>query len=515
MWEKLQEWLPKVMLGIYLMAVLISLIIILYSVYKLKEAYAVGEATLAECGDEYLEKDRGDYKVKEAYDTQVKGLLEGAFKMLSGLVAFTAFIMVVFHLGMVFVYWNLAPDPTKQPISIIIGDKLKGSPIIQRLIHAGLLGVSVYLMTNWFRNTFDSDFKDTKQNISPLRLTKQPDAALYASQATQLIALTTITLLAITLPLNYNTSLQPVTGIYKVMAWTLVGVFITATLLVPTVSFIILKIRRPVDEYTERYNDIALDITDKEQEATLLQNIFQDNPSKSFPEIDDYSIPTLRPYVTHNVNYSDLQSIQIPDELKPFFHYSSLKGEAFLKLKQDLVGFFNDKNKISYTNIPENKTAQGPAVHTNNSLKGTGFDKTLYNNIFKHLTKEYRDVLLKTTSASLSGPENEMKNNLLEALNLYVITNTSFEKASPFSSETQTKLRQLRENTTIKETVSSIYNTSSAIIFTIIAALLYIFIHFVYLNYRENALMAIAAVILVVVLMGGSFVGFATKDTWL
>jgi hypothetical protein len=515
MWEKLKEWLPKVMIGIYLMAVLVSLIIVLYSVYKLKEAYAVGEATLAECGDEYLEKDRGDYKVKEAYDTQVKNLLEGAFKMLSGLVAFTALIMVVFHISMVIVYWNLKPDPNKLPLSIMVGDKLTDWPKTQRIIHAGLLGVSVYLMTNWFRNTFDSDFKDTKQNISPLRLTKQPDSALYASQITQLIALAVITLLAITLPLNNNASLQPVPSLYKVMAWTLVGVFIVAALLVPTVSSIILKIRKPVDEYTNNYNTIGLDITEKEQEATLLQNIYQDNPSKPFPEIDDYTVSTLRPYVTHNVNYSDLQSIQLPNELRPFFHYTSLKGEAFLKLKQDLVGFYNDKNKMSYRGIPENKTATAPAVHTNNNLKGQGFDQTLYNNIFKHLTRDYRDVLLKNLPASLSSSENELKNNLLEALNLYVITNTSLEKASPFSSETQTKLRQMRENTSIKETVTSIYNTSSAIIFTIIAALLYIFIHFVYLNYRENALMAIAAVILVVVLMGGSFVGFATKDTWL
>ena len=175
------------------------------------------------------------------------------------------------------------------------------------------------------------------------------------------------------------------------------------------------------------------------------------------------------------------------------------------------MAFYNDKNKEKYTVNLTNKQQSSSPKHANSSTKGSNYDEFLRNTLFKHFTTEYRDLLLKVTA--LTATENEKKNNLLDTLNEYVITNTSLEKANPFSSATLTKLRQMRESTSIKESVNSIYNVTSGIIFTILAIILLFIFRFVYSNV-PNAATWISGLVIVLLFVGTS-VGFLAKDTWL
>lgn len=500
---------------VFLVVMVFALVLILAQVYKLKEAYETGVAIQNECGDEYLERERGDYKVHQVYKTDVRDVLALSFQILTGMVAFTGAGVLIMHFITIFKNYDFNSNAN---ITIFPGNWnpgwLPSKSISQRLVHTVFFMVpAIYITINWFATTFDkaNNYRLGGTPLSPLKVSLNSKATMYTAQVTQLVALAAITGIAVLLPM-YNSSIQDkFSPNVKNLLWVFTGVFIIAAVVIPTVSYVILRIRGPVDEYETNYTQLNVDRTDRDQEVAIKRNIYRTNPVKGMPDELPTDDDELKSYITHNVNYSDLQAIQIPEQLRPYIHYSSLKGEAVLQLKRDLVAFYNDKNNgDKYVVNLEDRTATASPMHANSTIP-SNYDSSLRNTLFKHFTTEYRDLLLKV--AGLTSTEKEKKNNLFDTLNEYVITNTSLEKANPFSSATLTKLRQLRESTSIKNSVQSIFSVTSGIIFTILTIILLFIFRYMYSNV-PNAGTWISGLIIVLLFLGTS-VGFLAKDTWL
>ena len=528
--DKLYDWWTRttlieqgvtVLSFIFIVLTLIALIMILSQTYALKHAYDVGERTEQECGDEFYERERGDYKVKEAYEGGVKDTLENAFKILTGIIGFLAVGVAVVHIVFVWQVYNknvlksytILPF-IKNPDSI---REITGWVNLRNYVpHILSLILTLYIASIWLANTFakSSQFSTKGIAISPLNVTIDQSgiANMYAAQVGYIATLLIITGLVIYLPLqkDYNSKLfenLKIKSSLETLLIVVLAVLFVAIVMIPVVSSIILKIRQPISEYISNYTAITVNKQDKEQESTLIRNIYRSDPTKAFPDLSNYTDDDLKSYVTHNINYSDLQAIPVPDDLRPFIHQSSLRGEAFLNFKKDLVAFYNDRNNGSYI-IPE---TGAPLAHANPNIIDNKDEALII--LFKHFTKDARDMLLLTTNLTPTQIEN--KRNLLDILNTQVINNSAYNYANPFSSATLTKLREMRENKSIRDTVNSMHSISTGIIFMIFAIALYFLIHYFYLRNPRNALIVIASLVAVLLIIGVGFVGFVTKDTWL
>lgn len=540
LWEKIKEnfsieGASKVLGVVFILITLIALIIILSQAYALKNAYEAGAAIQNECGDEFTERERGDYKVWEIYSKgDIKYNLEVGFKMLAGTVAAGAIAMGVLYVWYCIAYYKANTSTPKYVFPFELwnysGDTIpRGWRPAWFGLGLALVASASYIASNFIRS-LDSKYKDFKGNISPFNVTvdklKTSKAQMYSAQTLQIAALFLIGLYLLGLILNnkdteLSKQILPIVG-------ALLALFAVATIFIPVLSSIILEVKIPVDKYKQNYDTISITTKkvgsnveiDSEEAAALKSNIYKITNPKEGGIIGvtlDINDPTLKSYVTHNVNYSDLQAIQIPDQLKKFIHYSSLKGESVLQLKRDLVTFYNDKNKQRYTRNSQPATRNGTDyrtynIHVNNSNKTTPtYDESLRNTLFKHFTPEYRDILLNTGSLNDVDKINK-KNDLIETINDYVIINTTFEKANPFSSATLTKLRKMRESTTIRDSVNHIYNLTSGLVFTTVAIALMALYRYMYSTF-DNAATWISGII-IVLLFVGTAVGFLMKDTW-
>lgn len=501
--KEIFKWVLTIIQGLFILLILISLCLILAQAYMLKNAYEIGNGIQRECGEEFLESERGDYKVYTLYNKTVKPMLEASFKLLVAIAAVSLTVVVLLQIGYLISY-----DKKTPLFQSYAGIQLNQGQVylrfLQFLIYLVIVAATTFIMVNLYKTLFNGKF-NTGITLSPLIVTLNTDSdttKMYIAQAFQLATAVGSAVIIWLLLRNKSNEFYNADN----LAFTLFGILLAMTIVIPIISYVILKIRNPIDEYEQNYTQLSANTADVDVTTELKQNMYRTN--KIYPN----SLPAdIKPYITHNVNYSDLQAIQIPDQLRELLHPNSLKGEAVLQLKRDLVAFYKDKLQIPY-NLSNDTDLVKYASATD--VTGSNDDDPHLYKIVNHFKSNIRDILLESDSSKLTQEKKPIKRNVFTVLNDTVITNPSYGNASPFGSDTLRMLQLMRESTLIKDNVNSIYKIVSGIIFTIIFVILYFLFHALYKKNPDYALQGAAGVILLLLLIGGA-VGFFTKDVWL
>jgi len=292
----------------------------------------------------------------------------------------------------------------------------------------------------------------------------------------------------------------------------MIAVLCVLLLFIPLISNRIFKIKAPMDAYATSAEELNNMLSGLSQEALnkLRENYYtihgdatidfcttgDANCKKRFKtkafEDERFS------YVSHFPNYSDLQGINIPTELRPFILQANLRGETLLEVKRALAIFYTERNSVtfdvnSYATIDTTKVP---------SLKV----------IVPYLTNYYRDLMNLTVVTEDTDIEN--KKNFLTVLNTYVITNSTFAQANPFTEQIYTKLQQMRENKSIRDTVNESNTLVKVFGYLVLFGVVYGIYHALYNRFPEKTLQNTTLLVISLLILGTAG-GFVTKDMWL
>jgi len=491
----------SIILVIYMV---VTLSLVLNKASNLKSAFDYGSFLQKECVDSFMERERGDYQAYVEYKKNVESSFKNSFIMLGAL------FIAVCVLGIVFVL--IGGIKTWDNMRTIIPTWPKSSIGISIFIAAAIVsGLSIFIAM-WSMSFAN---KNDLGNVYPYALIyRNGDTGFYTYQSISIVLLGF--LLALIWGWLYNKSTEPW---LKWSPGVLLGITVVLLIFVLTVSSYISKIKKPMEEYLTRTKTLnnSLGNMETKVESTLRQNIYtitsktDRNPKEPTQFKEDGFDDNRFSYITHYPNYSDLQLINIPNELRPYIHYSYLTGEIVLEVKRSLSKFFNDRNMTPYDlNDPKTPVAS----HFHGDPKAENYDLQLAQNIIPYLTTEMKDIMYTTSFDTEEAANLQKKKDFLTVLNEYVITNTMFSKANPFSTTIYNTLQEMRQDKSIEEAVSGMNKTVKGLVYFIIFGIAYIVYHNAYKNFPEKTLQT-STIIVISLLLLGIGTGYFTKDLWL
>ena len=487
----------SVILVIYL---IVTLSMVLGKASELKSAHDYGSFLQKECVDSFMERERGDYQAYLEYKKNVEDSFKTSFWMLAIL------FIIVCMLGNLFIIIGVIN--TWGNMKTVFKNEW-GSIFVTCAVAAGM-GAALSILSAMWIMSFKND--NRFGNVYPFALKYRNGNTDFYIYQTISIFLTALIILGLGLWIQFKSTQDWL----KRSIWILLGITLVLLIFVPLVSSYISKINIPMEKYLARTEALNTSLgagpaMNTKVESALRQNIYTitgktDKDPKEPTQFNEDKFEDNRfSYITHYPNYSDLQLINIPNELRPYIDYSYLTGEIVLEVKRSLSKFFNDKNTTKYNLENASTNFHGdPKV-------SAGYDPSLAKNIIPYLTTEMKDIMYST---GVIEPELQKKKDFLTVLNDYVITNNMFSKASPFSTTIYNTLQEMRQDKSIEEAVTGMNRTVKSLVYFVLFTIAYIVYHNAYKNFPEKTLQTSTIIVISLLLLGVAG-GYFTKDLWI
>lgn len=489
----------SVILVIYL---IVTLSRVLSKASDLKSAFEYGSFLQKECVDSFMERERGDYQAYVEYKKNVEDSFKTSFWMLAILFIMLCMLGNLFIIiGVITTWENMKSVFKNEWFSIFVTGA----------VAAGMVAALSILSAMWIMS-----FKNDNRfgNVYPFALKYRngnKDFYIY-----QIVSILSAALVFI--GLGFWIQVKSTKDWLKRSIWILLGITLVLSIFVPLVSSYISKINTPMEEYLTRTKSLnnSLGNMDTKVESKLQQNIYtitgktDRNPKEPTQFKEDGFEDNRFSYITHYPNYSDLQLINIPNELRPYIDYSYLNGEIVLEVKRSLSKFFNDRNMRKYE-LDSSSQPISNYIHGDSKVP-LGYEPFLAKNIIPYLTTEMKDIMYST---GITEEEDlQKKREFLIVINEYVIVNPMFSKANPFSTTIYNTLQEMRQDKSIEKAITGMNRTVKGLVYFIVFLIGYIVYHNAYKNFPEKTLQTSTIIVISLLLLGVAG-GYFTKDLWL
>lgn len=500
----MEDWIKysyTTVIVVLLLALIVSLILLMSKTSDLKTGYDYGNALQKECGDSFMERERGDFNAYTAYKQGVESSYKASFYILASI-----FIGVCFAgIALTGLSYIVKPDPKNKY-------EKYGIPVLALSV-AVLFLMFIIIWLHHF-TTGTSTFLYFP-NPSPFAtIYKNGKSDFYISQTVSIVLVFIGFALLMTFNSNYNKEKDHLlwgTGI-------LIAVLAVLLLFIPLISNRIFKIKEPMDAYADSAQQLNNMLSGLSQEALnkLRENyytIHQDANIDFCTNLNGENLTICKKrfktkafdderfsYISHFPNYSDLQGINIPTELRPFILQANLRGETLLEVKRALAIFYTERNKQTF-NVDQHASINTTKVPS-------------LNIIVPYLTNYYRDLMKLTVIDANKTTDIDNKKNFLTVLNTYVITNDTFAQANPFTEQIYNKLQRMREDKTVRDTVNEANTIVKGLGYLVLFGIVYAIYHALYKRFPEKTLQNTTLLVISLLILGTAG-GFVTKDMWL
>ena len=507
-----------IVFGILYTLIVIALILIIAAIYKLKGEYDYGEGLQHECSPVFMEKERGEHAAFEAYSTSFYTNLENIYnKMLSSciIIIICAYILTLIYsplVGETAVFARCMGKCGQITVST------KGNWLFYKDINIGplksfalipcvLIIIYIILLSLWVDGTYPN-MKDAKSfNISALRnltggapkklldkeITPDEKKAILRSQSLMIHSIFLIMLAGCAI---YNPVVDNKPLITPTTVMHLLVIYVILAVSMPLVMSTILDMQNTIGYgyhtyKTNLYNAITEVGSKNRIVKELEKNIMRSEPDRETPpdllrtnNVLTYYKTTddLYKYVVHVINNYDIQTIQIPQELKSILNTTYLGGENIVELKRKLSDVYH-RHKDAGTLI---------------KLEDFG-----------EMDKDLLPYL--NTNARLAIIE-KRANTYIKLLNVHVVSNTAFRKANPLPQNIIDIMTTRRQDTSMKDTIYKNFNAVNNVLTVFLILIGYLIYHYCLHNNANQQNIALVACV-VLLLIGA--LGWLTKEFWL
>jgi hypothetical protein len=487
--------------------------------YTMKGAYDYGKQLQAECGTEFMERERADFQVYDTYTKKVSSSFRNAYNLFIG----SIFLLVSGYSIVI-----LLSIFTKVPTSFFQTKALNditdwAAPL---LIFAALLTWMIYWgIYNYQKggNSTVNPYKTLYKSISSGNTMEFDNKDLQRILKNQRIFLGTL-LVTMTLALVlYNPIVKDVNlpFVSNMQKYHSIFLLLIAFVFIPMISEIIAefqnKIQRKYEIDSRNLNDHlknAMSASPASAQISQIQYEIESNIVKAYPErlLDGRGAPdlsdadhindsgyrnTLYQYAMHIINNADIQGIFIPSDLKPYIQPIYLRGENIIALKRVLSKLYQDQmgNDLYVpTSFQKKDGKDGPGMV-----------------LLPYLISNVQYAL---QTGSASGIYKDLQDKVKDIINDQVIKNPMFAKADPLPTDIQRKLSDMRKNSYIKDVIDPYYKKVNLIMIFLIFGYIYGIYHRFFVANPELTTQQVSffAFFLLIIL---GFLGWFSKQFWL
>lgn len=510
---------------------IIALGIMIHQGFRLKQAYDYGKGLERECGDEFFERERADYQIYIEYTQNgVEKQFQTAYYLfMNAIIAVLGIYMVwVFIMFFVTTEGNGGGSIDWSKWTNVEGKKLELLADITPsfVFPVGFLVGAFILITRIGTamnaqdgiNPFKIKQLVIKKTTTPIQKeTEDQVNDMVKRQYTILVG--AFILVAFTL-IFYKPVVQGETYITASQKANMLIIIGLGILFIPMITKVIVRFQNMIGnaygtEVTTLNNELKILVTETNNNEIARE--MEKNIVKSHPEIiqNEEPIPnmevvesspyknTLFSYAKHTLNNIDIQSVQVPADLRKYVLPYYLRGESLLDFKKALSKLYQMRDGIALNSVSIN----GDMNNTETLFATTGN----YAFLKRYFTPDIQELLVTTPTDTTNQKK---KAAFVDLLNRTIITSPLFAKVNPLPLELKDMLRDLRSNKGVKMEVDKYYSTVSLIIYILVFGYAYVVYHSRYVSNPESTTQQVAFVMIVLLAIIG-FLGWFTKELWL